>query len=58
MVIQPVPAKTSGVVAPRTSSTRVVFLDQLRVALIILVVLHHLSVIYAANTAFYYLEPA
>ncbi|HUX87787.1 MAG TPA: hypothetical protein VMW65_12355, partial [Chloroflexota bacterium] len=30
----------------------------LRVALIVLVVLHHLAVIYAANTGFYYLEPA
>jgi glucan biosynthesis protein C len=40
------------------SPTRLFFADRLKVALIILVVLHHLSVIYAANTPFYYLEPA
>jgi len=34
------------------------FIDNLRVWLAVLVVLHHLSVIYAANTAFYYVEPA
>src|SRR5450755_4152322 len=38
--------------------SRLVFVDNLKVALIILVVLHHVAVIYAANTAFYYLEPA
>jgi surface polysaccharide O-acyltransferase-like enzyme len=37
---------------------RLFFLDHLRAALTVLVVLHHLAVIYAANTAFYYLEPA
>jgi glucan biosynthesis protein C len=37
---------------------RLVFADYLKVALITLVVLHHLSVIYAANTPFYYVEPA
>ncbi len=40
------------------SAGRLVFVDHLRVALTILVVLHHLSVIYAANYPFYYLEPA
>jgi glucan biosynthesis protein C len=40
------------------SAGRLVFADHLKVALIILVVLHHLSVIYAANTPFYYVEPA
>lgn len=43
---------------PKTSAGRLFFIDHLRVALIILVVLHHLAVIYAANTGFYYLEPA
>jgi glucan biosynthesis protein C len=41
-----------------TSAGRLFFIDNLRVALIILVVLHHLAVVYAANTGFYYLEPA
>jgi len=35
---------------------RLFFIDNLRVALTVLVILHHLSVIYAANTSFYYLE--
>jgi glucan biosynthesis protein C len=47
--IQPVPQVSSRV--------RIFFLDHLRVALTILVVLHHLAVIYGANAAFYYLEP-
>ena len=36
---------------------RLFFLDHLRAALTILVVLHHLAVIYGANAAFYYVEP-
>ena len=40
-----------------TSSSRLFFADHLRVALTILVVLHHLAVIYGANALFYYLEP-
>ena len=47
--IQPVPQASSRV--------RLFFLDHLRAALTILVVLHHLAVIYGANAAFYYLEP-
>jgi glucans biosynthesis protein C len=44
--------------APKaTSSSRLFFADHLRAALTILVVLHHLAVIYGANAAFYYLEP-
>jgi glucan biosynthesis protein C len=39
-----------------TSVTRMFFADNLRTALVILVVLHHLAVTYAANTAFYYVE--
>jgi glucan biosynthesis protein C len=31
--------------------------DYLRAAIITLVILHHLSVVYAANTPFYYVEP-
>jgi fucose 4-O-acetylase-like acetyltransferase len=50
----------SGAATCHTSTireTRLVFLDQLRVALTILVVLHHLAVIYGANASFYYVEP-
>ena len=49
--------QTPGLAAVQ-SPGRLVFADHLKVALIILVVLHHLSVIYAANTPFYYLEPS
>jgi glucan biosynthesis protein C len=45
-------------VVPGTSAGRLFFVDHLRVALATLVVLHHLAVVYAANTGFYYLEPA
>lgn len=47
--IQPVPQATSQV--------RLFFLDHLRAALTILVVLHHLAVIYGAAAVFYYVEP-
>ena len=47
--IQPVPQATSRV--------RLFFLDHLRVALTILVVLHHLAVIYGAAAVFYYVDP-
>jgi glucan biosynthesis protein C len=40
-----------------SSRVRIFFLDHLRAALTILVVLHHLAVIYGANAAFYYAEP-
>jgi glucan biosynthesis protein C len=38
-------------------STRLYFLDHLRAALIILVVLHHVALVYGAGAAFYYVEP-
>jgi glucan biosynthesis protein C len=44
--------------ATNAPAPRLFFIDHLRVALIILVVLHHIAVIYAANSPFYYLEPA
>jgi glucans biosynthesis protein C len=47
--IQPLPQATSRV--------RLFFLDHLRAALTILVVLHHLAVIYGAAAVFYYVEP-
>jgi glucan biosynthesis protein C len=40
-----------------TSSSRLFFADHLRVAMTIMVVLHHLAVIYGANGLFYYEEP-
>jgi fucose 4-O-acetylase-like acetyltransferase len=40
-----------------TSSSRLFFVDNLKVALIILVVLHHLAGIYGAIPLFYYWEP-
>jgi glucan biosynthesis protein C len=41
-----------------TSSTRLFFVDHLRAALVILVVLHHVSLVYGASvTPFYYFEP-
>jgi glucan biosynthesis protein C len=49
MLTQPALEKAPG---------RIFFAGHLRAALVILVVLHHLAVIYAANTAFYYIEPA
>ena len=36
---------------------RLYFLDHLRAALIILVVLHHVALVYGAGAAFYYVEP-
>lgn len=39
------------------SQTRLFFADNLRTALVILVVLDHLAVIYGANIGFYYVEP-
>jgi glucan biosynthesis protein C len=42
---------------PDKSPDRIFFVDHLRVALVILVVLHHVAVIYGANTPFYYVEP-
>ncbi|MEZ4680856.1 MAG: acyltransferase family protein [Caldilineaceae bacterium] len=38
--------------------SRLFFLDHLRAALVILVVLHHVAVIYGEGTAFYYVDPA
>jgi glucans biosynthesis protein C len=43
---------------PSETGARLFFVDHLRLVLTILVVLHHLAVIYAANTPLYYLEPA
>src|SRR5581483_1095800 len=67
-MMSPLPEQTtfSGVVgdtsplrpAPQANGrVRLFFLDHLRAALTILVVLHHLAVIYSATSAFYYVEP-
>src|SRR5690349_10766753 len=48
-VLQPMPEAIS--------QGRLFFLDHLRAALAILVVLHHLAVIYSAGAPFYYVEP-
>ncbi|MCB0110309.1 MAG: acyltransferase family protein, partial [Caldilineaceae bacterium] len=39
-------------------TARLFFIDHLRAALVILVVLHHVAVIYGEGTAFYYVDPA
>jgi peptidoglycan/LPS O-acetylase OafA/YrhL len=38
-------------------ASRLVFIDHLRVFMIILVVLHHVAAVYGAGTEFYYVEP-
>src|SRR5215831_13324173 len=43
--------------APAPSPARLRFADHLRAALIILVVLHHVAVMYGAGAPFYYVEP-
>ena len=49
-VISPIPAT-----AAKTS--RLIFIDHLRAALVFLVVLHHVAVVYGGIPAFYYYEP-
>ncbi len=39
------------------AAARMFFIDNLRSALIVLVVLHHLALIYGAGAPFYYVEP-
>ena len=60
---QTIPARVGADTTPIQSSSlatnraRLFFLDHLRAALSILVVLHHLAVIYGAAAIFYYVEP-
>ena len=42
---------------PATKSSRLVFIDNLRVVLIILVVMHHLAITYGAAGSWYYRDP-
>ncbi|MCB0168645.1 MAG: acyltransferase, partial [Anaerolineae bacterium] len=51
------PTVTSLIPAPTTQRSRLFFVDHLRVALVILVVLHHLAVVYGGIPAYYYYEP-
>ena len=41
----------------RNTETRTDYLDNLRVSLVILVVLHHIAAVYGAGSPFYYVEP-
>jgi len=40
-----------------TAATRLFYVDHLRAALVILVVLHHVALVYGAGAPFYYVEP-
>ena len=42
---------------PKTPSDRLYFADNLRTFIIVLVVLHHLAIVYGAGAVFYYVEP-
>ena len=43
--------------AEKKAISRLLFVDNWRLALVILMVVHHVAVIYGAGTPFYYLEP-
>jgi glucan biosynthesis protein C len=48
----------SPVIVPKTGRTsRLFFIDHLRAALVILVVLHHVALVYGGIPPFYYMEP-
>ena len=52
------PTEKSPVMAEVWKTTRLFFVDHLRAALVILVVLHHVALVYgAAESSFYYFEP-
>lgn len=48
-------ARAEAAARPKTS--RLYFIDHLRAALVILVVLHHVALVYGASAPFYYVEP-
>jgi glucan biosynthesis protein C len=53
-----VPPTENSAAQPATGTTsRLFFIDHLRVALVILVVLHHVAMVYGGIPPFYYLEP-
>jgi glucan biosynthesis protein C len=49
--------KSQGREATAVKSARLYFIDHLRAALIILVVLHHVAVVYGASAPFWYIDP-
>ena len=51
------PTEESPVQATTGKTSRLFFIDHLRAALVILVMLHHLAVVYGGIPAFYYWEP-
>jgi peptidoglycan/LPS O-acetylase OafA/YrhL len=51
------PTEKSPVQAATGRTSRLFFIDHLRVSLVALVVLHHVAVVYGAFTPFYYVEP-
>jgi peptidoglycan/LPS O-acetylase OafA/YrhL len=53
--IQPMEKSTAHAATGKTS--RLYFIDHLRAALVILVVLHHVAMVYGASSPFYYVEP-
>jgi glucan biosynthesis protein C len=54
----PTTKKPSVIVSETAKASRLFYIDHLRAALVILVVLHHVSLVYGASVeGFYYLEP-
>ena len=51
------PTEKSPVQAATGRTSRLFFIDHLRAALVILVVLHHVALVYGAGAPFYYVEP-
>jgi glucan biosynthesis protein C len=51
------PAEKSPVQAATRKTSRLFFIDHLRAALVILVVLHHVALVYGGIPPFYYMEP-
>lgn len=49
--------KSSVMVSKKEKVSRLFFVDHLRAALAILVVLHHIALVYGAGAPFYYVEP-
>jgi peptidoglycan/LPS O-acetylase OafA/YrhL len=49
--------KESTVAEATSAKSRIFFIDHLRAALVILVVLHHVALVYGAGAPFYYVEP-
>jgi hypothetical protein len=51
------PTEKTPVQAATGKTSRLFFIDHLRAALVILVVLHHIALVYGGIPPFYYLEP-